>query len=46
MADYYFLTVLGKRFGVAIKQFRWIYLHGNSSLKAGGIRIGKLEVVW
>lgn len=46
MSDYRFFCIGRKQFGVAIKPFRWLYVHGYSSLRAGGIRIGTLEVVW
>lgn len=46
MSDYRFFYIGRKQFGVAIKPFRCIYVHGYSGLRAGGIRIGALEVVW
>lgn len=46
MSDYRFFRIGHKQFGVAIKPFRWLYVHGCSNLRAGGIRIGTLEVIW
>ena len=47
MARHYrFFVLFGHQFGVCLAPFRWWYLHGYSSRKAGGLRIGILEVVW
>lgn len=44
---YRFFTLFGRQFGICRAPFRWFYWHNTPwPMKAGGLRIGIVEVVW
>lgn len=44
---YRFFSLFGRRFGICRAPFRWFYWHDTPwPMKAGGLRIGIVEVIW